>query len=107
MRSLEIQAGTSNECNKSTMGLLQGMLESQKEILQRLSSMETKNPVVRDNQIDNNSGNSDIELMPFSCTECSCTFTDINESISHKDTHTKENKSDKNNENEQNEQVSN
>ena len=62
------------------MGLLQGMLESHKEIVQRLSSLEAKNPVVRDIQIGN-------EEMPFSCTECSLTFTDMNESISHKETH--------------------
>ena len=53
MQSSEIQAGLSKDCNKSTMGLLQGMLKSHKEIVQRLSSLEAKNTVVRDIQIGN------------------------------------------------------
>ena len=76
------------------MRLIQGLLNTQKDIVERLSTLEGKNSVAK----DNNSGGSDASIdKPFTCTDCDLTFVDMNESISHKEIqHTKRNASDDN-----------
>ena len=40
LQSLEIQAGISKECNETALGLIQGIVNTQKDIVERLSLVE-------------------------------------------------------------------
>ena len=95
MQRLEIQSGISKECNETALGLIQGIVNSQKDIVERLSLVEES---IR---VDKGKTNGDVEK-PFSCSDCGLKFDDMGECISHKETHNKVKNSDSNNINEAN-----
>ena len=58
MQSLKIKAGFSKECNETGMRLIQGLLNTQKDIVERLSTLEG----------NNKSGGSDLQYISSSHT---------------------------------------
>ena len=97
LQSLKIQAGISKECNQTALGLIQGIVNTQKDIVERLSLVEQGIHVDKGNATPNGD-----EIKSFSCSECGLKFDDMGECISHKEIHTKTKISDTSKINEEN-----
>ena len=96
MKSLEIQAGITKECNESAIGLIKELMVNQEKFAERLSMLEQNQstPKASDNASD------EVKVSkPFTCTECDLTFLDMSESIRHKEIHNKENTGENNEDN--------
>ena len=96
MKSLEIQAGITKECNESAIGLIKGLMVDHEKLVERLSVLEQNQstPKASDNACDETRVSK-----PFTCTECDLTFSDMSESIRHKETHNKDNTGENNEDN--------